>query len=554
MRWTQGRPNDAADSPRPALAPRLEEGEDSGVRPEPSPTRFDVVVLGGALGGASTALLLLRGNPTLRIAIVEKSAAFGRRVGEATVEISAFFLSKVLHLTQHLNECHLSKQGMRFWFANDSTRTLADCSEIGGRYMARMPAWQVDRSVLDEEVLRRAVAAGATLFRPAKVRRVELQPGGQQRVFIESDAGPAELSARWVVDATGFTALLARQEGWYRRNELHPTTAVWTRWRGVRDLDGESIARRFPEWSHRCLGVRATATNHLMGDGWWAWVIPLKGGDYSIGTVFDHRRVWLPDGPSIASRLREFLVRHPVGAELLADASPVESDSHWRTHLPYWSERQSGDGFVLVGDAAGFLDPFYSPGMDWLTYSVSAAVDLIHRTGQGEALAPRLEAHNRDFRRAYDRWFRALYLDKYDVMGDFELMRLCFTLDIGLYYLGVVSQPVNLGPGALKMPVFASPQSELPYRFIATYSRRLARLGRERRRRGILGRANTGKRHLVNGFLPERSTGSIVFKAVMAWLRLELTEGWRTWFRTEPAAGDGRPSPDTVAGQAPRVA
>lgn len=520
------------------------------MRPEPSETGFDVVILGGALGGAATALLLLRGDPTLRIAMVEKSTAFGRRVGEATVEVSAYFLSKVLHLTQHLNECHLSKQGMRFWFANAATQTLADCSEIGGRYMARMPAWQVDRSVLDEEVLRRAVAAGVTLFRPAKVRRVALQAGGEQRVSLETEAGPAELTGRWVVDATGFTALLARQEGWYRRNELHPTTAVWTRWRGVRDLDGEVIAKRFPEWSMLCHGVRSTATNHLMGDGWWAWVIPLKGGDYSIGTVFDHRRVKLPDGPSIAARLREFLVRHPVGAELLADALPVEADSHWRTHLPYWSERQSGDGFVLVGDAAGFLDPFYSPGMDWLTYTVTAAVDLIHRTRQGEALAPRLEAHNRDFRRAYDRWFRALYLDKYDVMGDFELMRLCFTLDIGLYYLGVVSQPVNHGAAGLRTPVFASPQSEWPYRFIAAYSRRLARLGRERRRRGTLGRYNSGMRHLVNGFLPDRSTGSIVFKAAAAWLRLELAEGWRTWFTAEPVAAPKRPVQATGNGDA----
>jgi len=53
--------------------------------------RFDVVIIGGALSGAATAMLLLRQQPKLRVLIVEKSAAFTRRVGEATVEVSGYF-------------------------------------------------------------------------------------------------------------------------------------------------------------------------------------------------------------------------------------------------------------------------------------------------------------------------------------------------------------------------------------------------------------------------------------------------------------------------------
>src|SRR5215204_6181525 len=100
--------------------------------------------------------MLLREQPGLRLLIVEKSPVFKRRVGEATVEVSAYFLTRVLGLTQHLKEQHLAKQGMRFWFTNDRASTIEDCSEIGGRYLARVPAFQVDRAVLDEEVLTRA--------------------------------------------------------------------------------------------------------------------------------------------------------------------------------------------------------------------------------------------------------------------------------------------------------------------------------------------------------------------------------------------------------------
>src|SRR5207253_9233017 len=71
---------------------------------------YDVVVMGGALSGAATATLLLRQNPGIRILILEKSAKLSRRVGEATVEVSAYFMGRVLGLTQYLNESHLAKR------------------------------------------------------------------------------------------------------------------------------------------------------------------------------------------------------------------------------------------------------------------------------------------------------------------------------------------------------------------------------------------------------------------------------------------------------------
>src|SRR5206468_1964938 len=126
-----------------------------------------------------------------------------------TVEVSGYFLGRVLGLTQYLNEAHLVKQGMRFWFHNERTRSLADCSEIGGLYLPRVPAYQVDRSALDEEVLRRAVASGAHLWRPATVSRIELASGSEQQIEIKYQNQARVVSARWVVDASGVAAVLA---------------------------------------------------------------------------------------------------------------------------------------------------------------------------------------------------------------------------------------------------------------------------------------------------------------------------------------------------------
>src|SRR5687768_18547417 len=108
-------------------------------------TDWDVIVMGGALAGSATACLLRRKNPQLRVLILERSERLKRRVGESTVEISAYFLGRVLGLTDHLLEKHIPKQGMRFWFANDRTRALDQCSETGPRYNVRLPGYQVDR-------------------------------------------------------------------------------------------------------------------------------------------------------------------------------------------------------------------------------------------------------------------------------------------------------------------------------------------------------------------------------------------------------------------------
>ena len=499
---------------------------------------YDVVIIGGSLSGAAAATLLRRECPELRVLVVERSAQFGRRVGEATVEVSAYFLGRVLGLSHFLNETQLVKQGMRFWFANEHAETLGEASEMGPQYHVRLPSWQLDRSVVDEEVLQRAVVAGAELRRPAQVTAVALQAGGDQMVTLQSGEETETVRCRWVVDASGVAALLARKNGWLRPNSEHPTASAWGRWRGVKDWDGLPLAGKFPEMAGACFGTRHTATNHIVGHGWWSWWIPLRGGEMSVGVVFDQRLVEFPSGEgSIGDRMREFLSQHPVAREMLEDAEFVEGDTHWRKNLAYSSEKMVGDGFVLVGDAAAFLDPFYSPGMDWIAFSVSAATALIAAQQRGEALQPLIDEHNRAFLHSYRRWFEAIYKDKYEYLGDFELMRTVFRLDLGLYYLGVVSQPFKLGAKGLLAPPFSTRGSTPVYHLIKLYNRRFAAIARERKRRGTWGRSNDRQRYLVQSFSISPSDSPRILLAIAEWMWLEVKEGWRTWLPRRHEAG-----------------
>jgi len=509
--------------------------------------KWDVIILGGALAGSSTALLLRRRNPRWRILIIEKSDQLGRRVGESTVETSAYFIGRVLGFTEHLNERHLVKQGMRFWFYNSETRGLAGCSELGPKYNVRFPGYQVDRAVLDEEVLARAVAEGAQLLRPARVRNVALVEGGIQAVrWTREDGSSGTETARWVVDASGVSALLARSNGWFQTNAAHPIAACWSRWNGVKSLDSREFAERHPEWSRRSKAVRYTATNHICGRGWWSWWIPLKGGDMSVGIVYDQRLVELQEGGKVGERLRNFLLAHPAARELLEGASYQEDDVHFRRNCAYKSSTFAGDGFVLVGDAAAFMDPFYSPGMDWISFSSSAAAALVDSCLSGRSAAERVARHNANFSASYDRWFDAIYRDKYYYMGDHELMTLAFRLDLGTYYLGVVSRPFARGNSTLEIPPFAPRGGRAAGILMALYNRRLAAIARSRMNRGTWGRRNTGR---YFGFISYELNGRLLPRVVgqlLMWLLLEAREGWRSWFTLVPREAPA-PMPASVA-------
>jgi flavin-dependent dehydrogenase len=520
------------------------------VNPAPATQEYDVIIIGGAMAGAASAFILKQENPALRVLILDRRDAHKRRVGEATIEISTYFLTRVLGLTKYLNEAHLNKHGLRFWFSNEKTKTIADSAEIGGKYWSRVPAYLVDRATLDEEVLRRAVEAGAKLIRPATVSEIKLQSGGQQQVFAKVDEQAQTFTARWVIDASGVAALLARQEGWWRRNEGHPTATVWSRWRGVKDWESLELRKRFPQWAKSCHGQRGAATNHLMGRGWWAWWIPLKGGDVSIGVVYDQRIMELPEGGRPSERLKSFLMQHPVGAEMMRDAECVEGDVHTRRHLAYYSTTFAGDGFALVSDAAGFLDPFYSPGLDWLSFSVSSATNLILAQKRGDAVAPLVERMNHDYNRSYHRWFAAIYQDKYYYMGEFDLLRTAFLMDLGLYYHGVASQPFRRGNIALLEPYYSTPPSTPFYHFMRTYNRRFARMAQSRFERGIAGQKNDHRRYMFPGYTFELGSMKFILKAALYWGWLELTEGWRTWF----IAHDPSKSMDEAAKNSPIAA
>lgn len=487
--------------------------------------RWDVIVVGGALTGSAVAFELLKRNANFKVLIVESNATHKRRVGESTVEVSSYFLGRVLGLSEELNRNHISKQGLRFWFANEEVEHFSECSEVGPKFNVLFPGYQIDRARLDEVMLRKAQERGAKLARPAKVVDITLREGREQEVEIDCDGKRSVAKARWVVDASGVRAAIARKNKWIVQNEEHPIATVWSRWKGVTGWDDESLYADSPKWTEAIVGVRNNATNHLIGKGWWAWWIPLQDGDVSIGVVYDQRLYELGPGERLGERLAAHLRGHPMGERLLRNASFTEGDVFFRRNISYYSKQFAGDGFALVGDAAGFIDPFYSPGLDWVCYGVMATSKLVGDALEKREACPKaIEKHNWSFSESYARWFRALYKDKYFYMGDFELMALAFRLDLGFYYLGAVSRPYLLGRESLVIPSFGQKEAKVPAAIISFYNRRLAAMGRARMANGRWGRKNANQRFNFFSYRLNWTLGLRVLWAVGAYLWMEVKE------------------------------
>ncbi len=496
--------------------------------------KAEVVIVGGAFSGAATALLLRRENPSLRVVVLEKSTQLERRVGEATTEVSGSFLTKRLGLTTHLNEHHIVKNGLRFWFTREAGDSFARAGELGAGFNVRLPTYQVDRAVLDEEVLRRAGQAGAEIIRGAKVLEWELAEG---QVRVQTAHGERQWQGRWLVDSTGRAAAIARLRGTLQALPEHPTKALWARFRGVADLDSTEMHTRFPNLVGRVQTSRTSATNHLTGRGWWCWFIPLKGGFTSVGLVYDPRLFQPPEGPSIPERLLQHLRAHPLGSELMRHAEPVPGDARALAPLPYYSTQIAGPGWQIVGDAAGFMDPLYSAGLDYNSWTVSAAVERILREARGEVVD--LETLNANFQKSFLSWFRGLYLDKYEYLGDRPLMTAAYLMDLGLFFFGPVREIVrDVRRGFAQMPFTGEVDGQVA-RLMAFYNARLAELARQKVARGIYGAENCGGCFVVRGFEPNLGVWRNVLDGAFLWLVEELRMAWRRWRQPLPTKSPG---------------
>jgi flavin-dependent dehydrogenase len=382
--------------------------------------RYDVAILGGGLAGLTLAIQLKRQRPETTVAVLEKregpapSAAF--KVGESTVPSGAYYFAAKVGMEDHLSEEQLVKCGLRFFLPADGNKDITKRVEHGSDRYPPHDNYQIDRGLFENELAARARSLGVDVLQGCRVQEVEFGDDLHEVTFTQMDADVAT-KARWVVDAAGRASLLKRRLG-LGKDVDHTINSAWLRLAG--GLDIEDWGRDNSEWMDKMSerGLRQFSTNHLMGEGYWVWLIPLRSGPISIGVCADPR-IHPFEEMSELDGMIAWLKRHepPLGEAVDARRDDVE-DFLRVQDFAYGVERVfSPERWALVGEAGAFADPFYSPGSDFIGYGNLFTGDLITRDLDGEDISERLEYYNDFYLRTFD-YVLSKYDDQYLIFGN----------------------------------------------------------------------------------------------------------------------------------------
>jgi flavin-dependent dehydrogenase len=401
----------------------------------------DVVVLGGGLAGLTLALQLKQRLPDLDVLVLERRVhpvpQAAHKVGESSVEIAADYFGKVLGLEAHLQRTQLKKFGFRFFFS-DGAADIDAVTELGASTFLPTPSYQLDRGIFENDLGAIVRERGVRFVDGAVVRDIEIGASDRaHRVHYDGVDGPQVAAARWLVDATGRAGLLKRRLDLAKPND-HDANAVWFRIGARIDVDEWSDD---PAWLARCNPPnRWLSTNHLVGDGYWVWLIPLASGSPSVGIVADASMHPL-ETMNTFEKSMDWLRRHQprLHRDLDAKRDRLQDFAFFRRFS--YGCRQVFDGarrWALTGEAGLFLDPFYSPGGDFIAIANTYVTELVAQDRAGAAVARHADLYQRIYFSFYEAML-PIYVGQYRLFGDPRVLPVKVLWDY-TYYWGVLCQ------------------------------------------------------------------------------------------------------------------
>jgi flavin-dependent dehydrogenase len=404
-----------------------------------SPQHRDVLIVGGGLAGLSLAIQLRRTCPDLSVAILEKRKhplpEAAHKVGESTVEIGGHYYAEVVGMKEHLEKHQLLKPGLRFFFPAGANDDITRRIEVGLGQWPRYPTYQLDRGRFENALGEEAVRRGAEFHDGATVQNIELSSGGAHVVTATRDGERIAISCRWLVDASGRTGLLKRKLGLAQPVD-HQVGAAWFRVLEPVDIDDFSDD---PAWRSRApRGLRRLCTNHLMGDGYWFWLIPLAGGSprgsISFGIVAE-TNIHPFDTFNTQEKALAWLDRNePQAARIVrAHVDKLADFLTLRRYAYGCKQVYSRDRWALVGEAGTFHDPFYSPGSDSIYVANMFVTDMIARDHRGEEVGDLVAAYNETYLRIFDGMFEAFH-NNYPMWGNPQVMTMKIHYDYTHYW------------------------------------------------------------------------------------------------------------------------
>jgi len=395
---------------------------------------YDVTILGGGLAGLTISIQLKMLKPDISILVLEKRNAAAEdaahKVGESTVELGTHYLREVLDLKDYLDAHQLPKYGLRFFLTPQHKDDITKRVEMGPKDRLPVPSHQLDRGIFENYLVEHSTSLGNEIILGANVKDASISADGHQIEFIQ-DNQRVKIQSKWIVDASGRGSFLKRKLG-FQKQEEHAVNAVWFRVKGEIDVDDWSDDTSWNSYlkpGHRRLG-----TIHLMDKGYWVWLIPLVSGNTSVGIVADPA---LHPFSTINrfEKAMDWLQKNEPQCYGILDAKRNDLlDFKVLKHYCHNSGKFfSSDRWGVTGESGAFLDPFYSPGTDFIAISNTILSDLIVSDLEGEDIQLSALIYEQIYSAFFDSWV-PIYNNQYPLMGHTQVMTIKILWDWSVYW------------------------------------------------------------------------------------------------------------------------
>ncbi len=355
----------------------------------------DVIVIGGGPAGSTVSTLIAQHGH--RVVLFERERFPRFHIGESLIPETYWVLDRLKMLDKMKRSHFVKKYSVQF--VNAAGKLSAPFYFWDNKPHECSQTWQVVRGEFDLMMLRNAQEQGVEVHEGARVLDVLFEDGRAVGVRVQTEDGTARaVRAKVVVDASGQSGLLQNRFKLRVWDPVLNKGAVWTYWEGAYRDTGKDEG--------------ATLVLQTANKQGWFWYIPLHDNRVSVGVVAPFDYLFKSRG-SHEQIYTEEVDRCPAVKERVAAARRVTGYFATKDYS-YRSKVVAGDGWVLVGDAFGFLDPLYSSGVLLALKSGELAADAVAEgLAKGDVSAAQLGKWGPLFNEGMDR-MRRLVCEYYD--------------------------------------------------------------------------------------------------------------------------------------------